>query len=92
MTDPLTELGIRRKLDQVLKFERAKGYGRPLSLIMIDVDNLKHINDAQGHLAGDEILIKVADRLRNHVRRLDLQVRLGGDEFLRYSKRRDGVI
>jgi diguanylate cyclase (GGDEF)-like protein len=84
LTDPLTGLYNRRKLDEVLELEieRARRYGRPLSLIMLDMDQMKAINDRHGHPAGDEVLRRVAQAIRSQVRRVDLPTRYGGDEFL----------
>jgi len=84
MTDALTGLYNRRKLDEALELEleRVRRYGRSLSTIMIDLDNLKHINDAHGHQAGDEVLKRVASVIESQVRRIDTSVRYGGDEFL----------
>jgi len=84
MTDALTGLYNRRKLDEALELEleRVRRYGRSLSTIMIDLDNLKHINDAHGHPAGDEVLKRVASVIESQVRRIDTSVRYGGDEFL----------
>jgi diguanylate cyclase (GGDEF)-like protein len=84
MTDALTGLFNRRKLDDALELEleRVRRYGRSLSTIMIDLDNLKHINDAYGHAAGDQVLKQVADVIQSQVRRIDTPVRYGGDEFL----------
>ena len=84
LTDPLTGLYNRRKLDEVLELEveRARRYGRPLSLIMLDMDQMKSINDRFGHPAGDEVLRRVAQAIRSQVRRVDLPTRYGGDEFL----------
>jgi len=53
----------------------------PVSLMMIDIDNFKRINDTYGHSAGDKVLIQFADILRNNVRKVDIVVRLGGEEF-----------
>ena len=61
--------------------ERAHRYGRPVSLAYLDLDNFKHLNDQEGHHAGDQALRTVADVLRTHVRGSDLVCRLGGDEF-----------
>lgn len=84
MTDQLTGLFNRHKLNDFLKseVERARRYGRPLSLIMLDLDDMKTINDTFGHTAGDAVLKLVADAIREHVRRVDLPARFGGDEFL----------
>jgi diguanylate cyclase (GGDEF)-like protein len=81
-TDVLTALYNRRCLDQQLpKFVQRAGPGPNLALIMIDLDHFKPINDTLGHPAGDLVLRSVGRVLRSHVRRTDLPVRLGGDEF-----------
>jgi diguanylate cyclase (GGDEF)-like protein len=82
-TDSLTEVGNRRSLLEYLERElsRARRYGRPLSLVLIDFDNFKWINDEGGHLAGDQTLRAFAARLRTAIRAEDLLARLGGDEF-----------
>lgn len=84
ITDPLTGLFNRHRLSEALEteFVRASRYGRPVSMIMMDMDNLKLVNDTLGHGAGDELLRNVAAAIRSHVRRLDLATRFGGDEFL----------
>ncbi|HKY84380.1 MAG TPA: diguanylate cyclase [Anaerolineales bacterium] len=84
ITDPLTGLFNRHKLTEALEteFERAARYGRPVSLIMMDLDDLKVVNDTHGHVGGDAVLQQVADAIRGRVRRLDLPTRYGGDEFL----------
>jgi two-component system cell cycle response regulator len=84
ITDQLTGLFNRRKLMETLEIEveRAQRYGRPLSLIMVDLDNLKGINDTYGHAAGDEVIQMVAGAIQDHIRRVDLPTRIGGDEFL----------
>ena len=84
ITDPLTGLFNRHKLSESLEteVERAVRYSRPVSLIMMDLDDLKGVNDTQGHVGGDVVLQRVADAIRGHVRRLDLATRFGGDEFL----------
>ncbi len=64
------------------ELERARRYGYPLSLIMLDLDNFKQINDRYGHQKGDEVLIKFADVIRKNIRRTDMPVRYGGEEFL----------
>jgi diguanylate cyclase (GGDEF)-like protein len=82
--DPLTGLYNRRMLEERLndEFERAKRYQRPLSLLMIDIDNLKLVNDVYGHDWGDAVLQKIAQRLREKTRKSDIPVRYGGDEFV----------
>jgi len=83
LTDPLTGLGNRRKLEIVLEHAFAAARrGQPLSVVMIDIDGFKLFNDERGHLEGDEVLRRFADSLREQVRGADLIVRYGGDEFL----------
>jgi two-component system cell cycle response regulator len=84
VTDPLTGLNNRHKLQETLtrELERASRYSRPLSIIMIDMDKLKAINDTLGHPAGDEALIKVANAIEHCIRKVDLAARFGGDEFV----------
>ncbi len=82
--DPLTGLYNRRFLNEVLPKElaRAERYGHTLSLLIVDIDNFKEINDAYGHVVGDEVLKQVAKTLRENVRQSDYVFRWGGDEFL----------
>lgn len=82
--DQLTGLYNRRSGEQRLAEEmsRAVRHRRPLTLLLIDIDNLKHINDKWGHPAGDLLLKQFADRLQRAIRGSDLAVRLGGDEFM----------
>ncbi len=82
--DPLTGLYNRRYLDSTLEREiaRCKREGHPLSLIMIDIDHFKKINDTYGHLAGDEILISLGKILGGMARAGDVACRYGGEEFL----------
>ncbi|NIM93694.1 MAG: diguanylate cyclase [Anaerolineales bacterium] len=84
ITDQLTGLFNRHKLKDGLEseVERARRYGRPLSLIMLDLDNMKGINDTYGHAVGDIVLQLVAKAIRDHIRRVDMPARIGGDEFL----------
>ena len=82
-TDPLTGLANRRHLIEKLEREltRARRYQRPLSLLYLDLDGFKAINDRFGHMFGDEILRGVAMSLRAVLRSTDLLARFGGDEF-----------
>lgn len=81
--DGLTRAYNRRYFDQELLRERnrASRYGRPLSLIVFDVDHFKQINDLRGHLGGDEVLRQLAGIVMRLVRREDLFARIGGEEF-----------
>ena len=84
VTDSLTGLYNRHKLQDSLntEVERAKRYNRPLSIIMVDMDELKVINDTYGHAAGDEALKVVAKSIERSIRKVDLGTRFGGDEFI----------
>ena len=82
--DPLTELINRRVLEQVLKreFERAVRYATPLTVVFIDVDDFKTVNDHYGHKAGDHVLKYVAGNLLRMIRGSDVVARFAGDEFI----------
>ncbi len=82
-TDPLTQLANRRYLLEQLEreFDRARRYRRPLSLVYLDLDGFKAINDEFGHLFGDEVLRGAAKSMRAVLRSSDLMARIGGDEF-----------
>ena len=81
--DSLTGLHNRRYFYETLgrEVDRAQRYQRQLSLVMVDVDGFKEINDRIGHLAGDGVLAEIADRIRQVVRSADIPCRVGGDEF-----------
>lgn len=82
--DPLTDLPnrmlIRQKTELAMQQARQGGYG--LALMILDIDRFKIINDSMGHAAGDELLIQVADRLKQVVSRRDMLCRFAGDEFV----------
>lgn len=82
--DPLTGLYNRRYLDTTLARElaRCQREGQPLSLMLIDIDHFKRINDSYGHQAGDEVLKQLADMLNAQARSADVVCRFGGEEFL----------
>jgi diguanylate cyclase (GGDEF)-like protein len=82
-TDSLTQLSNRRSFESRLNYEvsRALRYAEPLSLLIVDMDGLKLVNDRAGHAAGDTALLVIAQALTNCARRSDLAARLGGDEF-----------
>lgn len=84
LQDPLTGLYNRRHFEERIASElaAAQRHGRPVSLLMCDVDHFKSINDAHGHLAGDEALKMVAFVLRGAVRKEDVLARYGGEEFV----------
>lgn len=83
-TDPLTGLPNRRdferRIDRVL--EQARHTQTPVSLLVIDVDHFKQINDTLGHDAGDVVLVWIADIIRDHLRSCDLIARFGGEEIV----------
>jgi polar amino acid transport system substrate-binding protein len=84
ITDKLTSLYNRAKLDQVLdaELQRSKRYATVFAVILIDLDHFKRVNDSYGHQAGDAVLVDVAKILTTHVRGVDLVGRWGGEEFL----------
>ena len=83
-TDPLTGIANRRRLDDELArlLAQSRRYGQPLSVILIDLDLFKAVNDHYGHAAGDQVLIETVRRLAATVRDADLLGRWGGEEFL----------
>jgi diguanylate cyclase (GGDEF)-like protein/PAS domain S-box-containing protein len=88
--DALTRLPNRRFLDQQIALA-GSGNGRPLTLLHIDLDRFKDINDTLGHAAGDEVLKQAAGVLRAHVPAEDFIARIGGDEFVLLSRRDPAV-
>lgn len=82
-TDALTGLANRRAFDQQLRkeFQRFLRYRHPFSIVMVDIDWFKRINDTYGHPAGDHVLTEFAWRLRDHIRKTDILARIGGEEF-----------
>jgi len=84
ITDGLTGIANRRKLDEALEneFLRAKRYGRPLSIAILDADHFKKVNDNHGHIVGDFVLKKLATLFQQNIRREELLGRYGGEEFV----------
>ena len=82
-SDGLTKISNYRHFNQVLQLEidRQRRYHRPLTLLMIDIDDFKKTNDRHGHLVGDLVLSKIAALLSDEIRSFDLVARYGGDEF-----------
>ena len=82
--DPLTKLNNRRYFANKLESETARSlrYQHPLGLLIVDVDDFKKINDSDGHLIGDEVLIEIARLISQQLRSDDIVCRLGGDEFV----------
>jgi diguanylate cyclase (GGDEF)-like protein len=83
-TDDLTGLANRRTMRESLEKERERSirFQRPFSLMLIDVDNFKSINDKYGHSEGDTILCSIAETIEKSMRHIDLVARWGGEEFL----------
>ncbi|MFO7622766.1 MAG: sensor domain-containing diguanylate cyclase [Anaerolineales bacterium] len=83
-TDALTGLYNRRAFDDHLtaQIRLMKRMGRPLSLLLVDIDDFKQYNDRYGHLAGDQVLINIASLLSQNIRASDIIARFGGEEFV----------
>ena len=83
-TDGLTALSNRRHFEELARAEwaRFQRYGRPLSLLLLDIDNFKSINDRFGHDAGDLVLKAVAFICKTTKRQIDVAARIGGEEFV----------
>jgi two-component system, cell cycle response regulator len=83
VTDNLTQLHNRRRFDEVLatEFGRVRRHGRDLSLLMLDIDFFKRVNDEHGHPAGDAVLFHVGQLIRSRVRDHDTAARIGGEEL-----------
>jgi len=84
VTDSLTGLFNRKKLDDILadQFARFRRSQRPFTILMLDIDNFKLLNDTYGHLAGDAVLARLAAILKRSVRTVDYVARYGGEEFV----------
>ena len=84
ITDGLTGLYNYRFFKEQLLHEinRAARHNLSLSLVMLDIDNFKIYNDANGHPAGDEVLRRIAKLLQNNIRKIDIAARYGGEEFV----------
>ena len=84
LTDGLTRVKNRRGLEDSLhrEFERSRRSSAPLSLLMLDVDHFKDFNDAHGHVAGDQVLQRIAILMKDNTRKYDLIARYGGEEFV----------
>jgi diguanylate cyclase (GGDEF)-like protein len=83
ITDPLTGLHNRRHFEAAAKMELLLSirHHLPLSVLILDIDHFKSINDTYGHSAGDKVLVEIADICRHILRATDINVRLGGEEF-----------
>jgi diguanylate cyclase (GGDEF)-like protein len=84
MTDSLTKIYNRRKFYEFAdgEFERARRYNHPLSVIMMDIDKFKLVNDSYGHSAGDQVLTRIAELCNSSMRSIDILARYGGEEFV----------
>jgi len=84
LTDTLTGIFNRRYFYELAQkeFARSKRYQDPLSVIMIDLDHFKNINDRFGHLAGDQVLVQFVQRIQSELRESDIFGRFGGEEFI----------
>ena len=84
VTDGLTGISNRPNMDKALlnEFERSMRYNAPLSVVLLDVDHFKNVNDTYGHQKGDEILVAIASLLKKVCRANDIAARYGGEEFL----------
>jgi len=82
-TDGLSSLVNHKTFYEILEKElwRSRRYGGQISLIMVDVDNLKNINDVYGHRAGDKVIREISRRIKECIRQIDTAARYGGDEF-----------
>src|SRR4051812_21564244 len=82
-TDPLTGLTNRRAFEELLELEleRAVRAGRPMSVIVGDIDGFRQVNEQDGHAAGDAVLQSVARNALKWKRRIDVAARIGGEEF-----------
>jgi diguanylate cyclase (GGDEF)-like protein len=83
MIDPLTSAANRRGFERALaiELERSERRGHPCALVIVDLDDFKQVNDRHGHDVGDDVLVTLAERLRESVRSADTVARLGGEEF-----------
>jgi diguanylate cyclase (GGDEF)-like protein len=90
-TDVLTGLGNRRFADERLAtdFQRARRYGEPLSVLLMDIDHFKNVNDTYGHDVGDKVLEHFGRMLSDHARTTDAVARWGGEEFIMIAPQTD---
>ncbi len=81
--DVLTDIFNKRSFEKIIEYmvEHARRYNRPLSLIIFDIDHFKSINDTYGHKVGDKVLSKLANIIKNSIRKCDYFFRIGGEEF-----------
>lgn len=91
ITDPLTELYNRRHFEKIIADEMSvtKRHGDVCSLLVIDIDKFKHVNDTYGHMHGDTVIKMIADTMKERFRETDVLCRIGGEEFVALCKRSD---
>lgn len=91
VTDSLTGLNNRRRFEELMKteMEMSLRHGDVNSILVIDIDHFKDVNDKYGHQGGDAVLKKVSDCLKNSLRKTDILCRVGGEEFVALCKRAD---
>jgi diguanylate cyclase (GGDEF)-like protein len=84
LRDPLTGAGNRIAMEQTLQreIEMSRRHLQPLSLLMLDIDHFKRVNDSHGHSAGDDVLKAIAATIKAQLRNVDMVFRYGGEEFL----------
>jgi diguanylate cyclase (GGDEF)-like protein len=84
LTDTLTGIYNRRYFYDLAQkeFSRSKRYQNPMSIILIDIDHFKNVNDHYGHLAGDQVLMQFVQRIQEELRTSDILARFGGEEFI----------
>ena len=84
ITDQLTGLYNRRKFDEILEYEfnQWRRHNKTFSIIMLDIDDFKHVNDLYGHPIGDKVLVQTANLLKSMIRKSDTLCRWGGEEFI----------
>ena len=91
VTDPLTELYNRRHFEKTIlnEMEVTKRHGDVLSLLVMDIDNFKFVNDTYGHIHGDTVIKMIANTMKERLRDTDILCRIGGEEFVALCKRAD---
>ena len=82
VTDPLTQVYNRQKLEEMTAENVLTGYHMPLAIVMVDIDRFKNVNDSYGHNRGDQVLRYLGKKLTEHANRCDTVIRYGGEEFL----------
>lgn len=83
-TDPLTGIANRRRFDELVKQEvqRCQRFGHTMSLLLLDIDHFKQVNDTHGHQQGDQAILSLVRRIAKQLREVDILGRWGGEEFI----------